>query len=126
MREEAEVSLDEILNEAGVAEGEELDEQAQKVVSMLPEYIDQDDPESFVTHIREETATYGNERALLSKVMAVLQDRGDVTGEFATSVHAFLDVEAKRASGVNEDEVAVEELETELEGAKLDFGAEPA
>lgn len=126
MREEAEVSLDEILNEAGVADGEELDEQAQKVVSLLPEYIDQDDPESFVTHIREETANYGNERALLSKVMTVLQDRGDVTGEFSTSVHAFLDMEAKRLSGVSEDDVAVEELETELEGAKLDFGAEPA
>lgn len=128
MREEAEVSLDEILNEAGIAEGEELDEQAQRVLTMLPEYIDQEDPESFVTHIREETSMYGNERALLTKVLAMLKERGDVTDEFVAGVHTFLDVEAKKAA-LGDDEAAVldgEDLEEELEVAPLDLGAEPA
>lgn len=128
MREEAEVSLDEILNEAGIAEGEELDEQAQRVLTMLPEYIDQEDPESFVTHIREETSMYGNERALLTKVLAMLKERGDVTDEFVAGVHTFLDVEAKKAA-LGDDEAAVldgEDLEEELGVAPLDLGAEPA
>lgn len=126
MREEAEVSLDEILNEAGVAEGEELDEQAERVVSMLPEYIDQEEPEAFVTHIREETESYGNERALLAKVLSLLKERGDVADEFVAGVTAFLDAEAKRAAAPVEGDEVVEGLEGGLEGAPLDFGAEPA
>lgn len=112
MREEAEASLDEIFSDAGVAEGDELRDRAQRVVDTLPEYIDQEDIEGFVSFIREETSAYGNERALISAVLELLLSQGDVTPEFAKSITSFLEQESVvvKAEGEADEE---EELEDE-------------
>lgn len=113
MREEAEASLDEIFSDAGVAEDDELRDRAQRVVDMLPEYIDQEDIEGFVSFIREETASYGNERALVTMVLDLLLSQGDVTQEFVASVKTFLDKESAAPVAADDDEE--DELEDDEE-----------
>ena len=139
MREEAEASLDEIFSGAGVAEDDELRNRAQRVVDMLPEYIDQEDIDGFVSFIREETSAYGNERAFVMMVLDLMLSQGDVTPEFVKSVTTYLDEEAA-APAVAEDEEEpkddVEDDEEDKEDAKaiaaeapvldLGAGAEPA
>ena len=91
MREEAEASLDEIFSDAGVAEDDELRVRAQRVVDMLPEYIDQEDIDGFVSFIREEASAYGNERALVTVALDILLTQGDGTPEFVKSINAFFE-----------------------------------
>lgn len=93
MREEAEASLDEIFSDAGVADDDELRVRAQRVVDMLPEYIDQEDIDGFVSFIREEASAYGNERALVTVALDILLTQGDVTPEFVKSINAFFEKE---------------------------------
>lgn len=140
MREEAEASLDEIFSDAGVAEDDELRDRAQRVVDMLPEYIDQEDIEGFVSFIREETASYGNERALVTMVLDLLLSQGDVTQEFVASVKTFLDKESAAPVAADDEEDELEDDEDEdddeedeedekaiaAEVPALDLGAEAA
>ncbi|TAK05211.1 hypothetical protein EPO33_04525 [Patescibacteria group bacterium] len=142
MREEAEASLDEIFSDAGVAEDDELRDRAQRVVDMLPEYIDQEDIDGFVSFIREETSAYGNERALIAGVLDLLLAQGDVTPEFVKSINAFFEQElavaAKEASDEDEEELEDEDDEDDDEEDEeeekaiagevpaLDLGAEAA
>src|SRR3989344_3600763 len=104
MREEAEASLDEIFSEAGVADDDELRGRAQRVVDMLPEYIDQEDIDGFVSFIREEASAYGNERSLITVVLDLLLSQGDVTPEFVKSINAFLEQEQAVAVQAIKDE----------------------
>lgn len=112
MREEAEASLDEIFSDAGVADDDELRGQAQRVVDMLPEYIDQEDIDGFVSFIREEASAYGNERALVTVVLDILLTQGDVTPEFVKSINAFFEKELAVVKA-EADEDKEEELEDE-------------
>ncbi len=130
MREEAEASLDEIFSDAGVAEDDELRNRAQRVVDTLPEYIDQEDIEGFVSFIREESSAYGNERALMTVVLDILLSNGDVTPEFVKSINGFFEQEQTAAvkAKADEEEAKAEEAEDErniaAEIPALDLGAE--
>ncbi len=122
--------MDEIFSDAGVAEDDELRDRAQRVVDMLPEYIDQEDIEGFVSFIREETSAYGNERALVKAVLDLLLAEGEVTEEFVANVTTFLDKEAAGPADEEEDEEyeddeEEEDEEEEMEISGMDLGAEP-